>query len=162
MQAGGNVTVKFAGKQKPKMEYPAGSIGADLTLRNYIRYLAERYFRFREADASFGPKAVRRFSYAVLFKNIESRFKAPTYFIPTARFDELVDFLQQRIEATILGKRNRAKGHRNYETFDEFQLEAQNLVEAPSAGDAVVRERPGSYGSKPFKGVAKQPGKRGK
>ncbi|MEN3369917.1 MAG: hypothetical protein V7609_2060 [Verrucomicrobiota bacterium] len=122
IQSGGDVKIHFAEKRKPKMEYPAGSIGADLPRRNYIRYLTERYFRFREADASFGPKAVRRFSYAVLFKNIETHFKAPTYFIPVARFDELVDFLQRRIEATILGKRNRARGHRNYETFDEFQL----------------------------------------
>lgn len=90
--------------------------------RNYIRYLTERYFLYREADASFGRKAVRRFSYAVLFKNIESHFKAPTYFIPIVRFDELVDFLQKRIESSILGKRNRGRGHRNYETFDEFQL----------------------------------------
>ncbi len=119
---GDGVKVHFAEKRKPKMEYPAGSIGADLLRRNYIRYLTERYFRFREADASFGPKAVRRFSYAVLFKNVEARFKAPTYFIPIARFDELVDFLQRKIEATILGKRNRSRGHRNFETFDEFQL----------------------------------------
>jgi len=117
-----DVKMHFAENRKPKMEYPAGSIGADLLRRNYIRYLTERYFRYREADASFGRKAVRRFSYAVLFKNIESHFKAPTYFIPIARFDELVDFLHQRIESSILGKRNRARGHRNYETFDEFQL----------------------------------------
>ena len=117
-----DVKFHFTEKRKPKMEYPVGSIGADLLRRNYIRYLAERYFRYREADASFGPKAVRRFSYAVLFKNIETHFKAPTYFIPTARFDELVDFLQRKIEGTILGKRNRTHGHRNYETFDEFQL----------------------------------------
>jgi hypothetical protein len=116
------VKVHFGGARKPKMEYPPSSIGADLLRRNYIRYLTERYFRFREADASFGTKAVRRFSYAVLFKNIENHFKAPTYFIPISRFDELVDFLQRKIEATILGKRNRAHGHRNYETFDEFQL----------------------------------------
>lgn len=122
MQIGGNAKVHLAGKRKPKMEYPAGSIGSDLLRRNYIRYLTERYFRYREADASFGHNAVRRFSYAVLFKNIEMRFKAPTYFIPLARFDELVDFLQRKIEATILGKRNRARGHRNFETFDEFQL----------------------------------------
>jgi hypothetical protein len=122
IQGGGDVKVHFAAKRKPKMEYPAGSIGADIRRRNYVRYLTERYFRYREADASFGPKAVRRFSYAVLFKNIETHFKAPTYFIPIARFDELVDFLQRKIEATILGKRNRARGHRNYETFDEFQL----------------------------------------
>lgn len=119
---GNAVNVNFATKRKPKMEYPAGSIGADLLRRNYIRYLTERYFRYREADASFGPRAIRRFSYAVLFKNIETRFKAPTYFIPDARFDELVDFLHRKIEATILGKRNRSRGHRNYETFDEFQL----------------------------------------
>lgn len=119
---GDDVKVLFSQTRKPKMEYPAGSIGADLLRRNYIRYLAERYFRYREADASFGRKAVRRFSYAALFKNIESHFNAPTYFIPISRFDELVDFLQGRIEATIVGKRNRARGHRNYETFDEFQL----------------------------------------
>ena len=119
---GDGMKVHFGEKRKPKMEYPAGSIGADLLRRNYIRYLTERYFRFREADASFGPKAVRRFSYAVLFKSIETRFKAPTYFIPVVRFDELVDFLHRKIEATILGKRNRSRGHRNYETFDEFQL----------------------------------------
>ena len=122
MQAGGDVKVQLGGKRKAKIEYPTGSIGADLLRRNYIRYLTERYFRYREADASFGANAVRRFSYAVLFKNIETRFKAPTYFIPVARFDELVDFLQKRIEATILGKRNRSRGHRNYATFDEFQL----------------------------------------
>jgi len=122
IQGSNDVRVQFAGKQKPKMEYPRGSIGADLLRRNYIRYLVERYFRYREADASFGPKAVRRFSYAVLFKNIEAHFKAPTYFIPLERFDDLVDFLQRKIETTILGKRNRARGHRNYETFDEFQL----------------------------------------
>jgi hypothetical protein len=119
---GDAVKVHLSGNNKLKMEYSDGSIGADLLRRNYIRYLTERYFRYREADASFGPKAVRRFSYAVLFKNIEARFKAPTYFIPEARFDELVDFLQRKIEATILGKRNRSRGQRNYETFDEFQL----------------------------------------
>ena len=119
---GDKVTVHFAQKRQPKTEYPGGSIGADLVRRNYVHYLVQRYFRYREADASFGPKAVRRFSYAVLFKNIEAHFNAPTYFIPVSRFDELVDFLHRKIEATILGKRNRSRGHRNYETFDEFQL----------------------------------------
>ncbi|HEV2805420.1 MAG TPA: hypothetical protein VGW57_10880 [Chthoniobacterales bacterium] len=122
IQGSGDVKVNFGSKRKPRMEYPIGSIGADLVRRNYVRYLTERYFRYREADASFGRNAVRRFSYAVLFKNIENHFKAPTYFIPVSRFDEVVDFLQRKIEATILGKRNLARGYRNYETFDEFQL----------------------------------------
>lgn len=120
---GDKIQISFGDKKKPKMEYPAGSIGADLMRRNYIRYLTERYFRFREADASFGRKAVRRFSYAVLFKNIEAHFKAPTYFIHTAHFGDLVDFLHDKIGRTILGKRNSALGYQSYETFDEFQLE---------------------------------------
>lgn len=122
IQGSTDVRVRLEAKRRPKMEYPAGSIGADLLRRNYTRYLTERYFRYREADASFGRNAVRRFSYAVLFKNIENHFKSPTYFIPLIRFDDLVDFLQRKIDGTILGKRNRAQGHRNYETFDEFRF----------------------------------------
>ncbi len=119
---GDQVSVRLGGRSRPRMEYPRGSIGADLVRRNYIRYLTERYHRYREADAGFGRKALRKFSYAVLFTNIESRFKSPTYFIPAARFDELVDFLQHKVDGTVLGKRNRALGRRSYDTFDEFQL----------------------------------------
>lgn len=103
-------------------EYPAGSIGSDLLQRNYIKYLVERYHRFREADAGFG-RGPARFSYAVIFKNIEREFKAPTYFIPQARFEALVKYLQQHIDHTILGKRNHAREIRNYDTLEEFAEE---------------------------------------
>ena len=115
------VTFKQA-KTKGPTVYPAGCIGANLTKRNYVRYLVERYNRFKQADSSFGKPAAR-FSYAIIFKNVESKFKAPTYFIPEARFDELAEYLQARIDNTILGKRNRARGIKNYDTFDEYELE---------------------------------------
>lgn len=104
------------------VEYPVGSIGRNLVKRNYIRYLVGRYHRFREADASFG-KGPDRFSYAVIFKNIEREFKAPTYFVPESRFEELVKYLQQRIDRTVLGKRNRARGISNYASREEFEAE---------------------------------------
>jgi hypothetical protein len=103
-------------------EYPVGSIGRDLGQRNYIRYLVERYHRFREADSSFGSGSPL-FSYAVIFKSIERKFKAPTYFIPDVRFNELVEYLQQRVDQTILGKRNRARGIRNCASPEEFAAE---------------------------------------
>ncbi len=103
-------------------EYPVGSIGRDLVQRNYVRYLVERYHRFREADSSFGSGPAR-FSYAGIFKDIEREFKAPTYYIPEARFNELVEYLRQRIDRTILGKRNRARGIRNYASPEEFAAE---------------------------------------
>jgi hypothetical protein len=110
------------GRSSRPTEYPAGSIGRDLARRNYVRYLVDRYHRFREADSSSGSGPAR-FGYAVIFKNIEREFKAPTYFIPEARFNELVDYLQRRIDRTILGKRNRARGIRNYATPEEFAAE---------------------------------------
>jgi hypothetical protein len=87
----------------------------------------ERYNRFREADTGFG-RGKTRFSYAFIFKRIEAQFKAPTYFIPVERFNELVGYLQARIDQTILGKRNHALGRQNYETFDEYQSAQSQTV----------------------------------
>jgi hypothetical protein len=102
--------------------YPVGSIGRDLVKRNYVRYLVERYHRFREADSSFssGPA---RFNYAVIFKNIEREFKARTYFVSETRFNDLVGYLQRRIDRTALGKGNRARAIRNYAGPQEYATE---------------------------------------
>src|SRR6266478_822074 len=81
-----------------------------------------------------GGKSTGKFGYAIIFKNVESKFKAPTYFIPVERFEKLVEYLQGRIDQTILGKRNTAQAQRNYETFDEFrstQLETGDQASAP-------------------------------
>jgi hypothetical protein len=55
------------------------------------------------------------------------------HFIPVERFDELAEYLRARVDRTILGKRNRGRGHSNYSTFDEYQFEQ-------SAGAGTVRE----------------------
>jgi hypothetical protein len=104
--------------------YPEGSIGSNLLQRNYIRYLVQRYHRFREADASFGSGPAR-FSYAVIFKNVERKFQAPTYFIPQVRFGELIEYLQHRIDRTILGKRNRTRGIPNYDSPEKYAAKQQ-------------------------------------
>jgi hypothetical protein len=131
---GGKVSVRIVGSKRSKaaQTYPAGSIGTQLDMRNYVRYLSERYNRHRQADKSFGQ--VRPFSYAVLFKNIENTFKAPLYFIPQHRFSELVDYLHTKIDGTILGRRNRARGIKNYASWDEFQLEQGNEPRDMRAG----------------------------
>jgi hypothetical protein len=103
-------------------EYPLGSIGRNLMKRNYVRYLVERYHRFHEADSKLGIGPAR-FSYAVIFKNIERKFKAPTYFIPESRFNELVEDLQRRINRTVLARSNQKRGIRNYASPEEFEAE---------------------------------------
>lgn len=121
IHVGDRVNVRVSKTAKRPASYPEGCIGADLARRNYVKYLVERYHEFREADVRFGR--TDRFHYAVLFKNIEAKFKAPTYFIPEARFPELVDYLHERIDNTILGRVNGKRGIPNYESFDEYVMQ---------------------------------------
>src|SRR5438046_7191694 len=104
IHVGDRVNVRVSKSGKRPTSYPEGCIGANLAKRNYVKYLVERHNHYREADARFGR--TDRFHYSVLFKNIETRFKAPTYFIAEARFGELVDVLHHRIDNTILGRAN--------------------------------------------------------
>ena len=120
IHVGDKITKVSKGSKRPT-HYPTGCIGADLAKRNYAKYLVDRYHKHREADGSFGR--TDKFHYAVLFKNIEGKFKAPTYFIPEGRFGELVDYLHDRIDDTILGKVNRKRGIPNYESFDEYVMQ---------------------------------------
>jgi len=121
VHVGDRTTIRITKGSRRTAHYPAGCIGSDLPKRNYVKYLVERYHRYREADASFGRTG--RLHYATLFKNIEAKFKAPTYFVPASRFEELVDYLHSRIDTTILGRRNHARGIRNFESFDEYKMQ---------------------------------------
>jgi hypothetical protein len=140
IHVGDRISVRVSKSGKPSASYPEGCIGANLAKRNYVKYLVERYNHHREADARFGRND--RFHYAVLFKNIESKFKAPTYFIPEARFAELVDFLHQRIDNTILGRVNGKRSLPNYESFDEHVMQhtgsAANVIGGAAVGQAAT------------------------
>jgi hypothetical protein len=118
---GDRVNLRIGRNNRRPSSYPVESIGANLAKRNYVKYLVERYNHYREADARFGRND--RFHYSVLFKNIESKFKAPTYFIPETRFAELVDYLHERVDNTILGRVNGKRGISNYESFDEYVMQ---------------------------------------
>ena len=111
-------TIHLDGKRLSRMNHPAGSIGANLHKKNYIQYLITRYYKYRDADKSYG--ATRDFSHAEIHKSIESKFKVKTYFVPQHRFEEVSNYVKQRIDRTILGKNNAKKGILNYESFDNF------------------------------------------
>jgi len=131
MQAGVNVSInssefhgdiahnitKIVTPRPPRVKHPEGSLGADLQKKGYVDYLIERYFEFRKADPSFGRR--RPFSYAEIHKTIQKEFGHKTFFMPVQLFDRLVEFLQFRIDRTILGKRNGANGVASYHSFQE-------------------------------------------
>jgi hypothetical protein len=112
---------KFAKGRTPRMHYPHGTIGADAMRKNYIDYLIKRYFDWRKADASYGSR--RPFSHAVIHTNIQKDFGAKTFFVLVERFDVLADYLQRKIDNTILGRNKRSRGERNYKSFADYQAE---------------------------------------
>ena len=104
-------------KQKGKVTItpPLDSVASSLSHRNYIRHLIERYNEF----ASQQPG--RKFRHAVIYASIRARFGATWNFIPISNFEDVVTFLQQRIDRTRLGSMNRAKGTANYSLFAEYR-----------------------------------------
>ncbi len=117
-------TVRFAGKSSPRMQYPAGSVGANIHMKNYLDYLIRRYFEYRKADASFGEFGhARKFHPAEIHTSVHSKFKAKTFFVPEQRFEAECEYIQQRIDRTILGKRNKSRGIPNFQSFEAFLAE---------------------------------------
>ena len=86
-------------------EYPASSIGSDLVQRNYVRYLVERYHRFRQADSGFG-RGPARFSYAVIFKISSASSRLPRTLSPkrdsTSLWNICSDALTERFSASAI------------------------------------------------------------
>ena len=120
--AGRDLHVHGDAKPKGKMAHPPGSIGADLSRKNYVQYLVRRYDEFRQVGVnSYGQNGTHQ--YGAIHKNIAGKFKAQTYFIPVERFDDLVRYLHGRIDKTIQAKRNRSRGHRAYSSFEDYTRE---------------------------------------
>lgn len=123
---GNSITIQGDAKLRGKrMNYPVGSVGADLVRKNYVAYLAGRYNDFRATGlASYGQKGTHH--HGVIHTQIKSRFKvAGTYYVPVERFEELVRFLQDKIDQTIQGKRNKARGGGAYSSFEDYVREQQ-------------------------------------
>lgn len=109
--------IRITTPKAPRISHPLGSIGANLQMKGYIDYLVKRYFEYKKADSSFGKAGA--FNHAEIHKTIEREFGAKTFFLPEAKFEALSVFLKGRIERTILGKRNKAKGTSNFHSFEE-------------------------------------------
>ena len=101
-------------KKTVKVAPPAGSLACDLSRRNYVKHLVDRYQEFAKQQPS------RVFRYPVIYKAVKQRFGVNWDSVPLRQFGALVEFLQQKIDRTMLGSMNRGKGTRNYSTFAEY------------------------------------------
>lgn len=84
--------------------------------REYVDYLVKRLTEFRASGQSFGQSFGGKPSVPITKKIARSRLGFDLYDV--ARFDEVCRYLKTKIDATILGKRNTAKGSPNYHEFE--------------------------------------------
>lgn len=95
---------------------PPGTIGSDQGQSRYVQYLINRYNQFARENKSRSTK----FSYGAISVNIERRYGASWKLLPSEKFEELCDYLQQRILKTIIGRLNTGKGQKSFSTYSEF------------------------------------------
>lgn len=92
-----------------------GSIASDLSMRSYVDYLIKRYQDCQKADNS----KEGAFKYIAIHNAIRREFGCKWEFVSTSRFDELVKYLQRRLDKTKLGRIRQASGSSIYHPFSE-------------------------------------------
>lgn len=103
-------------KKNVKVMPPDGTISSDLRMRGYAKHLIDRYHEFAGDD----PTRKGNFFYGALYNNIKKNFGVKWDFVPIGRFDNLVDYLQKRINKTRQACINKGRGHKAYSSFEEF------------------------------------------
>jgi len=120
---GDNNKVTFISKSdkvKQKVnKYPDGCIGANVQMSNYVSHLIGRYHEYKEDEV--GKENMK---YAVFPMSLKRHFKIGAtrsiYHVLIDEFEELISYIQQRIDRTKRGRINKAKGVRNYSSFEEY------------------------------------------
>ena len=112
---GKNVTVNTE-RKKIKIEAPPGSLGADPVLRKYIAHLISRYNEY----ASKEPNRKTKFNYGAVSKNVEAKFGARWQLLGGEYAQEIISYLQGRINKTRLARINKGKGYPAYSTLQEY------------------------------------------
>lgn len=114
-----SITIKTT-KPRLSVAAPPGSIGAARAQVAYCQHLIDRYQDYQKADWT----GKTDFKYAAIHIALKRTFGVSWKLLDESRFGELVAFLQRRIDGTIIGKLNRAKGRSNYSSFEAWQCDA--------------------------------------
>lgn len=120
---GQNIIIKTAQKTI-KVNAPLGSIGSDVMLSQYISYLIKRYNEF----ASKEPSRKTKFSFGAIPNNIIKKFGAKWQFLELKKANEVISYLQNRINKTRQARINKGKNYSAFLTFEQY-------VKKHSAGD---------------------------
>jgi hypothetical protein len=108
------INVNIRGSKSNRNVVLPGTIGSNRDYRNYVKYLIDRYHKFKKEEEK------ERMNYAIFYGVIKKKFGAKWDHIPESRFEDLVAYIQKRIDQTILGKVNKSRGGKMYSSYEEY------------------------------------------
>jgi len=124
---GGNVAYKSPGaiqaktinlkttKKPVRFTPPGDAVGATATTASYVEYLIHKYQEFQKQDIE---KEGNR-KYMIIYQAILREYGSKWQTIPLTRFEELVSFLQRKIDTTKVGRIRKSRAQKRYHSFEE-------------------------------------------
>ncbi len=122
---GNNITINTSKNQNVKKAPIQGTIGSNTYMKNYVKHLIDRYHEFKRASESANRGQMK---YALIYNAIKKEIGFKWDETPDERFEDLCEYLQKRIDNTILGKTQKSREIKNYSTYDEFRAKALGAV----------------------------------
>lgn len=92
------------------------TIGSNTFQKNYVRSLIDKYFEFKKDDF----KDEGQMNYPLFYKTIQREIGFKWDETPCELFDDLCQYLQNRIDNTRIGRGRKKRGQKNYSTYEEF------------------------------------------
>jgi len=106
--------------RKPKPEFPEGALGRDLIKKNYVTYLSRRYGDWKQMQLDKEGN-VEKFNWPSHNKSLMNRYKASGInYILLTQFEDVVAYLQGKIDKTIFGRYHKSNGKKNYSSYEDF------------------------------------------
>jgi hypothetical protein len=119
----GNVNIRVSkGKTNQEIIHP-GTVSEHARMIGYLRYLVRRYLEFRKWQADQDGVKVNPFQIHSAYKR-ELKYELKN--TPVELFNKAVEFLQERIANTKLGRIKRKQGSKLFSDFERFDQETSD------------------------------------
>jgi hypothetical protein len=109
-------TINNAKRTNTKPVPTSDVVGGSSPHRTYLKYLIDRYQEFARAQKD------REFKYPVVYQSIRNKFKANWDWVPLSCFQEVISFMQAKIDGTLIGRQHKKQGKLSYEDFERYKL----------------------------------------
>lgn len=94
---------------------PDGSVSSVLEMCSYTEYLISKHQDYQKQH----KEKTGKYKYMAIFNAIKREYGCKWQLIPVERFEELVLFLQKRIDNTKIGRIRKSRGQKRYHSFRE-------------------------------------------